>query len=163
MARFKYNFWLDDSKKDDRVVAVTIADLKKLRAFSSVLRDGIMIVSELRQGKTDLLFKLYPWIADSLRPAASAPNSDPDDIAERVYQKMNAGGKVVILDSSNDPLVAAPALKGLKPINAPQIAMPVIPDDDQDPIVIRRDDHAAGKGAAAFMDSVLSLQAPTAQ
>jgi hypothetical protein len=75
MARYKFNFWLDANKHDELLVAERVDELKRKRSFSSVLRDGIMIVSELREGKIDLLLKLYPWIADAVRPPADTPNS----------------------------------------------------------------------------------------
>jgi hypothetical protein len=68
MARFRFSFWLDCKKDDELVVAETIDGLKRQRNFSGVVRDGIMIVNELRQGKVDLLLKLYPWVADAIQP-----------------------------------------------------------------------------------------------
>src|SRR5688572_12565305 len=68
MARFRFSFWLDCKKDDELMVAETIDGLKRQRNFSGVVRDGIMIVNELRQGKVDLLLKLYPWVADAIQP-----------------------------------------------------------------------------------------------
>lgn len=87
--RLRYTFWLDHNNRDALAVADTIEALKNERSFTSVVRDGIMLVSELRQGKTDLLLKLFPWIQDALAPAP-AGDTGGDDILRRIERRLDA-------------------------------------------------------------------------
>lgn len=90
MARFKFNFWLNGDKDDELLVAETVDELKRNRSFSAVVRDGIMIVNELRQGRVDLLLKLYPFVMDAvaslLPPPQPPPSDDLTDLKRMVEQ-----------------------------------------------------------------------------
>ena len=97
MARKRIDLFLDLTKKDERLVLRTIEMLKAKRNFSSVVRDGIMIVNELRQGKVDLLLKLYPWVADAIRPPTQPIPVSSDlerqiaDLKQTILQQGNIG------------------------------------------------------------------------
>lgn len=82
--RLRYTFWLDHADPDEVAVADTIEMLKNERSFASTVRDGIMLINELRQGKTDLLLKLFPWIVDALRPAAGESDGHSDDLKREI-------------------------------------------------------------------------------
>ena len=84
MARIKFNFWLDKNKDDELLVAERIDELKKRRGFASVLRDGIMIVSELREGRVDLLLKLYPWVVDVIRSSVATQSVADDELRRQI-------------------------------------------------------------------------------
>lgn len=105
MARYKFNFWLDANKDDELIVAERIDELKRKRSFASVLRDGIMIVSELRDGKVDLLLKLYPWVADAARPLAAPPQTPSTGDLERQIADL----KQMILQQQGSAIKAPPA------------------------------------------------------
>lgn len=77
--RLRYTFWLNHLDSDEIAVADTIEILKNERSFASTVRDGIMLINELRQGKVDLLLKLFPWVADALR-SAHETTLDTDDL-----------------------------------------------------------------------------------
>jgi len=62
MARFKFNFWLDCDKDNELLLADTIDDLKRQRAFTATIRDGIRLICDLRRGSLDVLFELFPWV-----------------------------------------------------------------------------------------------------
>ncbi len=57
MGRYKlrYEFWLEPDKPEHLAVIEMIRSLKTERSYAPVVRDGIMIVAELRQGRADLL------------------------------------------------------------------------------------------------------------
>jgi hypothetical protein len=110
MARYRFDFWLNADKDDELIVAEKVDELKRKRSFSSVLRDGIMIVSELRDGKTDLLFKLYPWVAEAVKQSApSAPdNGDLErQIADLKRIILQQGG--IAAPPSDYPVMKPPA------------------------------------------------------
>lgn len=131
--RLRYTFWLNHLNQDEERVADTIEKLKNERSFATVVRDGIMIVSELREGRADLLFKLYPWIADLVKPTTPPP---PDTSAlERKIEQLE---RVILQQGipTNAPLVASPALKptGMQPIAGAsrKFDLPTFDDDDDD-------------------------------
>jgi hypothetical protein len=122
MARYRFNFWLDGNKDDELIVAEKVDELKRKRSFSSVLRDGIMIVSELREGKADLLLKLYPWVADRVKPAASVATADTSDLERQIDEL-----KRIILGqvSSSIPVSNYSPIKPISPPVAAAKAAPI--------------------------------------
>ncbi|MEO8611659.1 MAG: hypothetical protein ABI690_27415 [Chloroflexota bacterium] len=129
MARKRIDLFLDLKKKDERLVLRTIENLKAKRYFSSVVRDGIMIVNELRQGKVDLLLKLYPWVADAIRPPAH-PIPVSSDLEGQI-----ADLKQIILQQGN--------------IGVPPVGYPVMKQIGAPPVVTPKTAPAADAGAIA--------------
>lgn len=138
MARFKFNFWLNGSKDDELLVAETVDELKRNRSFSATVRDGIMIVNELRQGRVDLLLRLYPFVKDAILelfpPPQPPPTDDITDLKRMIQQFMEQQQGRGIPDTRdlNLPLFkaiggglpAAPVAKVVdaKPMSADEIA-----------------------------------------
>lgn len=68
--RKRMTMWLRLDKRDEvELLYDIIPELKKRQQFSSAVRDGIRLVWELRQGKTDTLLKLFPFVATAFQPA----------------------------------------------------------------------------------------------
>jgi hypothetical protein len=149
MARYRFNFWLDGNKDDELIVAEKVDELKRKRSFSSVLRDGIMIVSELREGRADLLFKLYPWVADMVKPSAPVAATDTGDLERQIDEL-----KRIILGQGSTGAVSLDSTQ--KPTGIPgshaKIALPVF--DDQDTIVLTK---SSGNTMDNFRDSMAKL------
>jgi hypothetical protein len=157
MSRWRMTFWLDDQNERDYAVGQAIAALKTERKFVSTVRDGIRLMLDLRAGRTDVLFELFPHLANTLHPPV--PLSNTREIEYRLEQLQQA-----VLNHAR-PLPAAPAavkslaagsaglqpLAAFKPLLAPTF-------DDDDTVVIRRDSSAGSTAAANFLDSVLGLQ-----
>ena len=61
--RLKFMFWLDLTKEDEYELAEQIDILKQQRRFVETIRDGIRLVVDLRAGRTDRLFAMFPWLA----------------------------------------------------------------------------------------------------
>lgn len=138
MARYKIQFWLNSEKIDELNVADTVAELKQRRSFSAVVRDGIMIVKELKEGKIDLLLSLYPWVKDAILDMFPPPQPPPtDDITDlkRMFQQFmeqQQGRGIPDTRDLNLPLFkaiggtlpAAPVAKVVdaKPMSADEIA-----------------------------------------
>lgn len=95
MARKRIDFFLDMVKKDDRVVSRIIKNLKKERAFSQAVKDGIMVINELRQGKIDLLLKLHPWIVDKIHQQFPPPAPSNDELIEQFRQMLEQQGRAL--------------------------------------------------------------------
>jgi hypothetical protein len=78
--RLRYTFWLNHHDPDEVAVADTIEILKNERSFTSTVRDGIMLANDLRQGRVEVLLKLFPWVVDALRPFVQESGKDTDDL-----------------------------------------------------------------------------------
>jgi hypothetical protein len=61
--RLKFMFWLDLTKDDEYELAEQIDILKQQRRFVETIRDGIRLVVDLRAGRTERLFAMFPWLA----------------------------------------------------------------------------------------------------
>lgn len=79
--RLRFNFWLDMNKPEEELIADKIEVLKNERSFTSVIRDGIRLICDLREGKLDVLFELFPWVRveflEYMREVAPKP-SEPE-------------------------------------------------------------------------------------
>lgn len=70
--RLKFTFWLDVEKTDEYDLAEQIDELKQQRRFSQTIRDGIRLICDLREGRTDSLFELFPWLKAEVLAANGA-------------------------------------------------------------------------------------------
>ena len=65
--RLMFRFWLDIEKSDEESIANKIEILKNSRSYSKTIRDGIRLIWDLRQGKTDILREFFPGVVASLQ------------------------------------------------------------------------------------------------
>lgn len=68
--RVQHRFDLNLDKKDEYQLHEIIRSLKKKRSFLGVVRDGIRLVLDLRQGQTDVLCELFPWVFEQATPVS---------------------------------------------------------------------------------------------
>lgn len=69
MPRKRIESWLRLDKPDECDLLVNIIpDLKRQKAYAAAIRDGLRLVWELRQGKTEHLLKLFPFVREALQP-----------------------------------------------------------------------------------------------
>lgn len=66
MARIRIEIRITESNSDDVALLHIINDLKAIRALSQTIRDGIWLMVDLRAGRTDVLFNLFPHLRTSL-------------------------------------------------------------------------------------------------
>lgn len=62
--RLRFMFWLDLSKEDEFVLSQHIRELKLERTFVKAVRDGLRLVNDLKNGRTDVLRELFPWVLE---------------------------------------------------------------------------------------------------
>ncbi|MBZ0300996.1 MAG: hypothetical protein K8J31_14710, partial [Anaerolineae bacterium] len=114
--RLKYEFWLEPGKPEHDSVADRIELLKSDRQFSSVIRDGIMIISELRQGRVALLLHLFPWIKEEIQKQSSPQESVSEnnnlqrEIAELkrlIYEQKTLSQEFSISEKGNPQTLAS--------------------------------------------------------
>lgn len=60
--RLRFSFWLNILNPDEELIADEIELLKNERSFARACRDGIMLISDLRKGRSDQLIALFDWL-----------------------------------------------------------------------------------------------------
>ncbi|MBZ0291639.1 MAG: hypothetical protein K8L99_03640 [Anaerolineae bacterium] len=135
--RLRYVFWLDMNKPDEAELADTVASLKEQRSFASTIRDGIRLVCDLRAGRLDALFELFPWVRAEFNKKEYQLQ---DRLArlEQLLMQQNGGGP--------------------KPLAIPAVPGPLFLDDDDDDtsLEIKRDIRT--NHGLNFLESALALQ-----
>jgi len=138
-----FKFWLYQDLAEDTRLMEYIDYLRKTRQFATMVRNGLRLMWTLGQGDLSVLFDLFP----TLRAQFTPDNSALIEEFRLMLQTQSAA--------------AVPALPpGLKPIamNKP-IAMPIFDDEDeQNTIIIRRDENAGDLAADRFLQSIAALQ-----
>lgn len=79
LPRQRIEAWLRlDKPAECDLLNTIIPDLKAQRAYSAAIRDGLRIIWELRQGQTDHLLKVFPFLRQALQvPSPTvAPHAD---------------------------------------------------------------------------------------
>lgn len=79
--RRRHFFWLDDNKPTEAVLINDIGKLKENRQYTRFIRDGIRLMIDLSQGKTDVLRELFPWVLEEQKEA---------DLPEHFYEGMES-------------------------------------------------------------------------
>lgn len=161
--RMGFTFSLNPKNKKDRFVADIIGKLKKVKGYRSALMEGIVIIWELRQGNTDTLISLFPWLPDKFcNPTPPSDNSDKvDRIADAVAERLiNKWGTPPNIPDTRD--VGLPAMAGLQPapkqLAGAHIALPLPePDfDDGATIVLNKVAKGSANGAN-LLNSMFSV------
>lgn len=62
MDRIRIEIRINVSRAEDRELQAVTDDLKAERQLSNVVRQGIALIVDLRAGRTDVLFALFPYL-----------------------------------------------------------------------------------------------------
>jgi hypothetical protein len=159
--RLRFTFWLDLLKHDEEQLADQIELLKNERSFVSTIRDGIRLISDLRQGSLIVLFELFPWVraefmayVQSLQPPKPPAELDLQRQLERLEQLLLQQGNTPIDQPTQVKLLINNGPKSL------QIKKPVAPptlDDDDDVLVAVKNKSAGNQSAVNFIKSAFAL------
>lgn len=155
-SRRLFKFWLNIFNDTEYQIAEALEVAKHRRQYTSLIRDGVRLVLSLRQGRTDVLFELFPWLEIELhRPPApvalSSHNIALQNQLERLEQLILQQGAVPV-DLSPHPN----GHNGPKALDVPRFDLPLIEDDEDDTVVLQRDTSTSS--AMNFINSMLSLQ-----
>ena len=150
-------FWLDRNKPAEVDVAREIKSLKKHRLYHQTIRDGIMLLKELRVGRLDMLYRLFPRLYDWLVPAEDYLET----VAENDALRREVEAYRLSVDKLSEIIAAqqqsAPALTpGPQRINVAPVAVPTFDDDDED-ITLEITPRDGSEAAHNFVDSVQAL------
>jgi len=155
MARGRFTFWLDYNKDIELLLAETIDDLKRKRSFAKTIRDGIRLICDLRKGRVDVLFELFPWVKAEFM-AGVQPKETP---GEKALREQLARLEKMLIEQGNKPL-ALPQPGAPKQITTSQFALPRIEDDEEDltgMVEIKRDKST--DATSNFLNSLMALNA----
>jgi hypothetical protein len=156
--RIMQKFWLDLDKPDHEEVNEIVHTLKQTRAYSKAIRDGLRLIFDLRAGRLDILFELFPWVrAEFLEYMASAQPQQSD--REMSIEKQLA--RIEELLVNGEPMSSVPDFpNGVgepKKMTVPQIAAPMLEDDDANLLVVSKA-KSSGNAAQNFLASAFALQ-----
>jgi hypothetical protein len=150
--RLRFTFWLDMLKSDECEIADEIELLKNERTFAKTIRDGIRLVADLRKGRVDVLFELFPWVKAEflagVQPQETAGEKALREQLKRIEQQLLQQGNLPL------QLPATAAQTGPKAMPVPQFETPVYDDDDA--LVIKKDTSTTS--AKNFLNSMMGLQ-----
>lgn len=154
MARYRRDFWLDTGKDEELLLLETIDELKQQRRFTSVLRDGIRLVVDLRAGRLDVLFELFPWVLEKMQRGTSG--GDGGELERRLDELQR-----LIMAQSNIPAPPPgyPMMKSGAPkaLNVPNAQLPRFDSDDDGETVVLKKGSNSGAGMN-FLNAAFSLQ-----
>ena len=137
-----FKFWLYQDLAEDTRLMEYIEYLHKTRQFATMVRNGLRLMWTLGQGDISVLFDLFPTLRAQFTPDNSALIEE-----FRLMLQTQSAAAVPALP---------PGIKALA-INKP-IAMPIFDDDEQETVVIRRDENAGDQAADRFLQSIAALQ-----
>jgi hypothetical protein len=153
--RLRFTFWLDLLKPEEEQLADQIEVLKNDRSFAGTIRDGIRLISDLRAGRLDVLFELFPWVrAEFLEYVQSL--QPPKNSAESELERQLARLEALLLQQGNISVAAAKPLANIGPksMSVPKFSVP----DDDDVVLEVRADTSSSNSAQNFINSMLRLQ-----
>lgn len=138
--RRRIDFWLDDTRPDDKRVLKRVETLKSKRSFRRMVMDGIMVMSALGKGDITLLLKLHPWIVDRIL-TTYAPKTEPPstpsggDLQRLIETSVQSSVTQAIMNMPSLP-ATTPVAAPLKPSNntigqGVSFTLPLVDDDDE--------------------------------
>lgn len=149
--RLMFKFWLDVTKPEEGRIADKIEILKNERTFSQVIRDGIRLMWDLKQGKTDVLFELFPWVQSGIAPQPTNSSTSPKLASQlkRIEQ--------LLLEQSQTPTLETSTGGGeIKKLAVGNFAPPNF--DDDIPALTVRKATADSNATQNFLNSLQALQ-----
>ncbi len=144
--RLRFQFWLNVWNDDDMAVCEQIQLLKNERSFTQVVRDGIRLICDLRQGRVDVLKELFPDVVAKLSDKTN-PTYTPDSTLKQDIEQI-----LQLMQNKSEVITNAP-----KALQVPTFNTPAFDDLSNGELVIKKDTSIdAGKN---FLQSMMNLQA----
>lgn len=140
--RERFMFWLDLAREEDFIVADMITHLKNSRRFTATIRDGIRLICDLRRGRLDVLFELFPLLEAKFIGGVEADFSLLEGKLDRI--------EALVADTRSNGSNG----NGLKPL------LPMGFDDaeEDDDLVLEIKKDTSTDAVSNFLSSVMSLQ-----
>ena len=157
--RLRYAFWLNLMDSAENSLAERIETLKAERTFAKTIRDGIRLVCDLRAGKLDVLFELFPWVKaeflTGVQPQKTAGEVELQRQLERL-EKLLTEQQIV---GSDTPKALQPVtVDGPRALSVPKFDLPRFDDDDNEAETLVLSKDTSTDSALNFLNSMLRLQ-----
>ena len=160
--RVQHRFWLDLDNPDEASLNDLTVQLRKKRAFTATIRDGIRLICDLRRGSLDVLFELFPWVRaeflDYMQACLRRQALQPDTAAaEQRLEQQLARLEQLLLQQASAP--AGPRLiEALGPLALPKAVGPVSDEDDAALVTVTKAKVDGAHIAQNFIRSMMALQ-----
>ena len=156
--RLRFTFWLDMLDHEEQALAEKIETLKTQRTFAKTIRDGIRLICDLRAGKLDVLFELFPWVKAEflagVQPQKTAGEVELQHQLERLEKLLTAQQTV---RSDTPKALQSVSVDGPPSLNVPKFDLPRFDDDDEaETLVLTKD--TSTDSALNFLNSMMRLQ-----
>jgi hypothetical protein len=155
--RMRFDFQLNVAKEDEHAIAEQIADLKSQGLYSKTVRDGIRLVSDLRDGNLDMLFELFPWVRAEFLAYVASTQPQLSDTEINIQKQLSRIEQ--LLENGEPPAAEANTTDREgepKPMQVPSISPDDSDFDDYMPLIVAKA-TASGKTARNFLDSAFKL------
>ena len=90
MSRIMFRFWLDDSKEDENALIGEVGELKANRKFTETIRQGIELITDLRNGSLRVLFDLFPYVKAEFLEYMQSLNTAETSQIDKERQQLDA-------------------------------------------------------------------------
>ena len=160
--RVQHRFWLDLDNPDEASLNDLTVQLRKKRAFTATIRDGIRLICDLRRGSLDVLFELFPWVRaeflDYMQACLRRQALQPDTAAaEQRLEQQLARLEQLLLQQASAP--AGPRLiEALGPLALSKVVGPVSDEDDAALVTVAKAKVDGAQIAQNFIRSMMALQ-----
>lgn len=155
--RMRFDFQLNVNKEDEYAIAEQITMLKQQGLYSKTVRDGIRLVSDLRDGKLDVLFELFPWVrAEFLEYMASVQPPKSDTEVAIAQQLARIEELLASTEQTASTTTKQSGAGGPKAMKVPPVAKPVFDLDEEVELPLKKA-KSSGASAQNFLNSAFNL------
>ena len=156
--RIMQKFWLDLEKPDHEEVNEIVHALKQTRAFSKAIRDGLRLIFDLRAGRLDVLFELFPWVRAEFLEYMASVQPQQSDREMNIEKQLS---RIEELLAKGETMTSATQTTngggGPKAISIPTNSAPDY-DEDVVKLVMRKSESDGKQAAENFLASAFALQ-----
>ena len=153
--RVMHKFWLDITKPDEDWLDEQIHQLKTARQFTTLLRDALRLMLDLRAGRLEVLFELFPWVQERLNAEKGGATSDLQAKLDQLEKLLLAQGSSHVMQPVGGP---KPLQGGPQPLAIPSMSKPVFDDEDDDDLLVVSKAKGDNSSVHNFLRSAFALQ-----
>lgn len=155
--RLRYAFWLNLMDSAENTLAERIETLKAERSFAKTIRDGIRLICDLRAGKLDILFELFPWVKAEFLAGMQLQKTAGETELQRQLERLEKlfTEQRTARSDSLQPFQPV-SMEGPRALSTPKFELPRFDDEETDTLVVQRD--TSSDSALNFLNAMLRLQ-----
>ncbi|MAS36297.1 MAG: hypothetical protein CL610_19995 [Anaerolineaceae bacterium] len=148
--RMRFDFQLNVAKDEEYAIDEQIGSLKKQGLYSKTVRDGIRLVSNLRDGNLDVLFELFPWVQAEFLEYVAGVQPEKSETERDIQQQLLRIEKL-LATSEMEVRAGGPKAMKVSTVAGPRL------DFDDNVALTRKKAKSSGNSAQNFLNSALNL------